>query len=783
MVTDQLVSGRRRWLHVHPERREKGTALQGRLEKRSHACHSRRRVSVLCSREECGRRPAAGLPPLRQKRILGDVVSRQKRILGGRVSRKGAWPWQCSLQSGPSGHVCGCVLIGRRWALTVAHCFEGREGADLWKVVLGLNNLDHPGGNSQTRGVKSIVVHPRYNRAVVDYDISVVQLDSEIEETEFVRPCQSYFDMKTITPRMLCAGYEAGTVDSCMGDSGGPLGDSGGPLGDSGGPLVCSDSSGRWTLFGLTSWGSVCFSKVLGPGVYSNVTHFTSWIQQQIYTHTYLTVTRFSSLFLKHTAKMMDEESTKRYLRASEDAQKQTQEDIEITVLPRRTTDELDEQIKMADSCCSSCIRLKNKCPRPRGLLNLVITKGSECLPGGNLFGLVVLFLCSVLGGKLVGLIQLPTLPPFPPLLGMLLAGLLLRNVPYVTDAVYIDTHWSAALRNIALAVILTRAGLGLDPSALSRLKAVCVRLAVGPCVVEASVVAVVSHFLLGLPWVWGFILGFVLAAVSPAVVVPSMLLLQKEGLGVEKGIPTLLMAAGSFDDILAITGFSTCLGITFSTGAMWMNILKGLLEVLGGVIAGLILGLFLCCFPSNDQEDLVLTRTILLLGLSIFSVFFSHVIGFAGAGGLSTLVLAFLAALGWKTEKAPVAAMVGRSWDVFQPLLFGLIGAEIRIASLSPSTVGFNLKEKIFISVAWLPKATVQAAIGSKALDMAREEGDETLIKFGLDVLTAHRSAGYRIGRTAPPGPADDAEGGATDPSRNMIGQEKVNTALESKL
>lgn len=86
--------------------------------------------------------------------------------------------------------------------------------------------------------------------------------------------CQSYFDMKTITPRMLCAGYDAGTVDSCMGDSGGPL--------------VCEEDGGRWTLFGLTSWGSVCFSKVLGPGVYSNVTHFTPWIQQQIYIHTYL---------------------------------------------------------------------------------------------------------------------------------------------------------------------------------------------------------------------------------------------------------------------------------------------------------------------------------------------------------------------------------------------------------------------------------------------------------------------------------------------------------------
>ncbi|XP_023821878.1 sodium/hydrogen exchanger 9B2 isoform X2 [Oryzias latipes] len=432
---------------------------------------------------------------------------------------------------------------------------------------------------------------------------------------------------------------------------------------------------------------------------------------------------------------------------------------------------------RSSSSCCGPCATVRSRCPRPRGLLNLLITKaclfallfggvwsitGRECLPGGNLFGIIILFICSVLGGKLVGMIQLPTLPPFPPLLGMLLAGLLLRNVPYITTAVFIDTRWSAALRNIALSVILTRAGLGLDPSALQRLKAVCVRVAVGPCTVEASVVAVVSHFLLGLPWTWGFILGFVLAAVSPAVVVPSMLLLQREGLGVEKGIPTLLMAAGSFDDILAITGFSTCLGIAFSTGSTWMTVLQGLLEVVGGVISGLVVGFFLCLFPSNDQEDLVLRRTLMLLGLSVFSVFFSHVVGFSGAGGLCTLVHSFCAALGWKSEKAPVAAMVGRCWDLFQPLLFGLIGAEITISTLSPSTVGlgvacislgllvrllvtfllvhhagFNLKEKLFIAVAWLPKATVQAAIGSKALDMAREEEDQTLIKFGLDVLT----------------------------------------------
>ncbi|KAL4618220.1 atrial natriuretic peptide-converting enzyme isoform X1 [Arapaima gigas] len=295
--------GRRRWLHVHPDwTLRNGSALQAMLEKRGHSCHSRRRISLHCTKEDCGRRPAARM---------------SKRILGGRTSRPGRWPWQCSLQSDPSGHICGCVIIGRKWALTVAHCFEGRENADVWKVVLGINNLDHPSPFMQTRKVKSIIVHPRYNRAVVDYDISVVELDEEVEETSYVRPvclphrgqqpqpdtycyitgwghmgnrmpfklqegevriislnqCQSYFDMKTITSRMLCAGYDSGTVDSCMGDSGGPL--------------VCQETDGRWSLYGLTSWGSVCFSKVLGPGVYSNVSHFVEWIERQIYLRTF----------------------------------------------------------------------------------------------------------------------------------------------------------------------------------------------------------------------------------------------------------------------------------------------------------------------------------------------------------------------------------------------------------------------------------------------------------------------------------------------------------------
>ncbi|KAM5192279.1 sodium/hydrogen exchanger 9B2-like isoform 2-T2 [Mantella aurantiaca] len=408
--------------------------------------------------------------------------------------------------------------------------------------------------------------------------------------------------------------------------------------------------------------------------------------------------------------------------------------DMAISVIGKVSNDESEflnndchHQLE-TESRPNTCQKIKKfcSCP-PQGLLAVAVTNvimvaliwgvvwsitGSECLPGGNLFGIFVLLLCAVIGGKLVSLIRISNLPPLPPLLGMLLAGFLIRNIPVVTDQVKINYKWSAALRNIALAIILTRAGLGLDPKALRKLKAVCLRLSFGPCAIESCSAALFSHLLMGLPLTWGFMLGFVLGAVSPAVVVPSMLLLQKEGYGVDKGIPTLLMAAGSFDDILAITGFNTCFGMAFSSGSTLNSIIRGVLEVVVGIVAGLLLGFFLHYFPSKDQ--------------------------------------------------AVVEDTVAVAWDIFQPLLFSLIGSEISIASLRPETValciatlgialilricvtflmvswaGFQMKEKIFISLAWMPKATVQAAIGSVALDMARSIGDKQLEDYGMDVLT----------------------------------------------
>ncbi|XP_016063186.1 PREDICTED: atrial natriuretic peptide-converting enzyme [Miniopterus natalensis] len=281
------------WLTLRPDWQSlNGTTLHQLLEKGSkQSCRSRSKISLLCTKQDCGRRPAARM---------------NKRILGGRTSRPGRWPWQCSLQSEPSKHICGCVLIAKKWVLTVAHCFKGA------------GHLGRPSAFAQTRPVKTVVLHPRYRRAVMDYDIAVVELSRAVAETSYVRPaclprpeqalepdtycsvtgwghtgdrmpfklqegevrvipleqCQSYFDTKAITTRMICAGYESGTVDTCMGDSGGPL--------------VCEQPGGQWTLFGLTSWGPVCFSTVVGPGVYSNVSYFVEWIERQIYIHTFL---------------------------------------------------------------------------------------------------------------------------------------------------------------------------------------------------------------------------------------------------------------------------------------------------------------------------------------------------------------------------------------------------------------------------------------------------------------------------------------------------------------
>ncbi|BFZ03690.1 hypothetical protein BsWGS_06729 [Bradybaena similaris] len=384
----------------------------------------------------------------------------------------------------------------------------------------------------------------------------------------------------------------------------------------------------------------------------------------------------------------------------------------------------------------------------------------TEALPGGNLFSLLVLFIACWCGGYLVGLVRLP------PLLGMLLVGGALGNVPYIKVAKDIDPTWSSSLRQIALTIILTRAGLGLDPQALRRLSFVVVRLAFLPCLAETLVDGIACHLILGFPWPWGFMLGFVIAAVSPAVVVPSLLGLSYRGYGIDKGIPTLIIAAASVDDVLAITGFGVLFGISFSSGNIVWTLFKGPLEACVGVACGVIGGILMWYIPQRSSKYHLLFRSTLLMCLSLMFLFGSNKLHWAGAGPLASLTLPFVAALRWRSEfqndeQNPVDDVVGILWMLFQPLLFGLIGAEVDVTSLEVSLVGLGiavlgiglvfrmlvsflsvfgtdltLRERFFIPFAWLPKATVQAAIGAVALDTAMAKGDTDLMNLGKQIL-----------------------------------------------
>ena len=130
---------------------------------------------------------------------------------------------------------------------------------------------------------------------------------------------------------------------------------------------------------------------------------------------------------------------------------------------------------------------------------------GQELLPGGSIFGIFTVIVLAALGGFLTRKLSRDT---FPSLLGMLIVGFILRNVPGINVARHIDKKWSATLRGMALVVILTRSGLELDPAALRRLKFTVIRLAFSPCIGEAVTVAIVGKLLLDMPWLWGFQLG-----------------------------------------------------------------------------------------------------------------------------------------------------------------------------------------------------------------------------------------------------------------------------------
>ncbi|KAL1519899.1 hypothetical protein AB1Y20_023388 [Prymnesium parvum] len=250
---------------------------------------------------------------------------------------------------------------------------------------------------------------------------------------------------------------------------------------------------------------------------------------------------------------------------------------------------------------------------------------------GGAVFDLLVLCVLCSLAGKAVASLGLP------PLAGMLLMGFFLRQA---TATRGITALLNSKVRDVALGVIMARAGLGLDLRRLWTERGITTALSTVPMVVEASAVALFTWATGALTLPWGLLLGFILADVSPAVTVPLLMEFEEAGYGSDKGIPSILLAASGLNSVAAIVGYGTVFSILFANGLpAWAPALLGLVEIFGlGVGFGIAVGsMLLLIWPVTTPVK----RFLLLLVTSIFLIQLGKKVGMSGGGALCTLLTA----------------------------------------------------------------------------------------------------------------------------------------------
>ena len=350
-----------------------------------------------------------------------------------------------------------------------------------------------------------------------------------------------------------------------------------------------------------------------------------------------------------------------------------------------------------------------------------------------------------------------------PSLLGMLLTGIVLG--PYVLNLLDDSIlSISSELRKIALIIILTRAGLGLDLTGLKKIGRPAVFMCFVPASFEMLGMILLAPKIMGVSVLEAAVMGAVLAAVSPAVVVPRMVNLMEEGYGTKQGIPQLILAGASVDDVYVIVLFSTFLGMMQGKGVSAVSFINIPVSILLGIAIGLILGAALSLyFEKVHIRDTA--KVLIILSISFFLVVIEDTL--MTPITFSALIAIMFIGIGLKKKREVVAvrlsAKYGKLWVASEIFLFVLVGATVNITYLKNVGVKalmliagalifrmlgvfvcltkteFTGKERLFVMMAYTPKATVQAAIGGIPLSLGLACGDIVLTVAVLAiVLTA---------------------------------------------
>lgn len=334
-----------------------------------------------------------------------------------------------------------------------------------------------------------------------------------------------------------------------------------------------------------------------------------------------------------------------------------------------------------------------------------------------------------------------------PGILGMIIAGIILG--PSVLD--FIDPEIHEVLKEfktIALIVILFRAGFGIKRKTLKKIGGPAIRMGFIPAIIEGALVTAVSYCLLKMPLYAAGMLGFIIAAVSPAVVVPSMLNLQEEGYGKKKGIPTLILAGASLDDIAAITIFGVFASLAAGAASNWTYVF---LSVPTGILAGAGIGAVIGYIAVWFFKKYHIRDTMKVIIFMIVAVIFYDIAELPGiknvvpiAALLGVMAIGFVILEKYDKLANRMAAKFNKIWVLAEILLFVYIGTEVQISKIDYSLFGIGIlillmgltarslgvwisllgsnltkREKVFCMIAYWPKATVQAAMGAIPLTL----------------------------------------------------------------
>ena len=385
------------------------------------------------------------------------------------------------------------------------------------------------------------------------------------------------------------------------------------------------------------------------------------------------------------------------------------------------------------------------------------------------LTSLALIFLCGMVLGALFQKLRLPSL------LGMLLTGMILG--PYalnLLDGSILSI--SADLRELALIIILTRAGLSLNFADLKKVGRPAILMCFVPACFEIAGMVLLAPPLLGISVLDAAIMGAVVGAVSPAVIVPRMLRMMEEKRGTGKGIPQMILAGASVDDVFVIVLFSSFTGLAqggnFSAAALLSVPVSVLLGLAAGMAAGLLLGFF---FQKVHLRDTA--KVLILLGISFLFVALEDALdGILPFSGLLSVMSMGAALLKSRPEAAVrLSAKFSKLWVAAELLLFVLVGAAVdlgyaakaglwmlaviagalvfRVCGVCVCMIGTALsrKERLFCAAAYLPKATVQAAIGGVPLAMGLSCGNIVLTAAVLAILFTAPVGAFLIDFLAP--------------------------------